>query len=207
MKYANKRISAILSLTLLVVMASCSAAQTEADRRETGKSPGTQAKNTALTNMYIRAIRDYMDGVYQKDSTLFDTLYLADRKTGGPDDFPDVTLPREIGKTKIVMIPATSASKAPEIQFGETTPLINLMGWIDETKAEFIFVTFFPGYHHQFDCDIIYSFLPIEKDYQLENLTMEVPVAGENGKSGHFSIYQKGRFQQFRQIHHNKLNW
>ena len=96
MKYVNKRISAILSLTLLVVMASCSAAQTEADRRETGKSPGTQAKNTALTNMYIRAIRDYMDGVYQKDSTLFDTLYLADRKPGGPDDFPDVTLPREI---------------------------------------------------------------------------------------------------------------
>jgi hypothetical protein len=96
MKYVNKRISAILSLIFLVVMASCSAAQTEADRRETGKSPGTQAKNTALTNMYIRAIRDYMDGVYQKDSTLFDTLYLADRKTGGPDDFPDVTLPREI---------------------------------------------------------------------------------------------------------------
>lgn len=204
MKYVNKRISAILSLTLLVVMASCSAAQTEADRQKTGKSPGIQAKNTALTNMYIRAIRDYMGGVYQKDSTLFDTLYLADRKTGGPDDFPDITLPREIGKTKIVMIPATSASKAPEIQFGETTPLINLMGWIDETKAEFIFVTFFPGYHHQFDCHIIYSFLPIEKDYQLENLTMEVPVAGENGKSGHFSIYQKARLQQFRQIHHNK---
>lgn len=39
MKYANNRIYAILCLTLLVVMASCSAAQAEADRQETGKSP------------------------------------------------------------------------------------------------------------------------------------------------------------------------
>jgi hypothetical protein len=200
MKYVNKRISAILSLIFLVVMASCSAAQAEADRQETGKSPGIQANNTVLTNMYIRAIRDYMGGVYQKDSTLFDTLYLADRKTGGPDDFPDITLPWEIGKTKIVMIPATSASKAPEIQFGETTPLINLMGWIDETKAEFIFVTFFPGYHHRFDCHINYSFLPIEKDYQLEKLTIEVLMSGENGKAGQFSIYQKERHTGDRAI-------
>ena len=47
-------------------------------------------------------------------------------------------------------------------------------------------------------------FLRAEKDYRLENLTMEVPVAGENDKSGQFFIYQKGRLQQFRQIQHNK---
>ncbi|MFM7155040.1 MAG: hypothetical protein ACKOZV_13055 [Bacteroidota bacterium] len=193
MKYVNNWISVILCLTLLVVMASCSAAQVEASSRATGKSPGNHAGNTVLTNMYIRAIRDYMDGVYQKDSTLFDTLYFADRKTGGPDDFPDITLPREIGKTKIVMLPVTSAYEAPEIQFEETKPLINLMGWIDETKAEFIFVIFFPGYHHRYDCHINYSFLPVEKDYQLEKLTIEVLMGGENGKAGHFSIYQKGK--------------
>ena len=43
-------------------------------------------------------------------------------------------------------------------------------------------------------------FLRAEKDYRLENLTMEVVVAGENGKAGHFSSHHCGNYTENREL-------
>lgn len=208
-----------LGITVLITFISCSATVTEktdAIIRESDRSLTTnkssdsisvdsnQVTKKVLTSMYVKAIQDYIDAIYRKDKSSFDTLYLANRKMGGPDDFPDIELPEKIEGVEIILMPFVDAHANKIIQYKKTTPLINLMGWVDKVKGEFVFVTFFPGFKHNYDCYINYNFNSEKKDYELEKLTIEVLVMDKNGKSDHYAIFQEGKHIGNRPLDENK---
>lgn len=159
---------------------------------------------SVLTKMYVRAIHDFIDAVHQKDKTSFDTLYFANRKMGGPDDFPDLQLPKTISGVEIVLLSFGEAHTEKINQYKKTSPMINLMGWVDPEKGEFVFVTFFPEFHHTYDCYIDYKFNSEKKDYELEALTIEVLVMDKNGKPDHYAIYQNEKHIGDRAVDENR---
>jgi hypothetical protein len=47
---------------------------------------------------------------------------------------------------------------------------INLIGWVDKEKADFIFVIFSNGFRHQYDCTISYRYQVRQKQFKMEQL-------------------------------------
>lgn len=128
-----------------------------------------------LTNLYILAIQDFINVMYQNKHTTFDTIFINKRKLGNPDDFPDVQLPQKINGVTIILLPQDTAYTLKKIKsFHKKKPLINLIGWVENDKAEFIFVAFFPMFHHQYDCNLQYIFNKTQKNYHLENFSINL---------------------------------
>lgn len=204
----KKSLNKFLALTVFIAFASCSASVTEKTDMTKTESDSAKAKNQSsdsivgddnqvdevvLTSIYIKAIKDYIEAIHQKDKTSFDTLYFANRKMGGPDDFPDIELPKQINGAGIVLLSFGEAHTDKIKHYKKTSPMINLMGWVDKVKAEFIFVTFFPEFNHKYDCYINYKFNSEKSDYDVEKLTIEVLVMDKNGKADHFAVFQDGK--------------
>ena len=116
----------------------------------------TQASDHELAKMYSRAISDYILEVSKQKLTVFDTLFFGKRNNGQPDDFPNIILPETINHIQIRLIDPEVGKKQQAAQ--KSSVYINLMGWVDPDKAEFIFVTFSNGFEHQFDCHIEYKY-------------------------------------------------
>ncbi len=199
--------SLIKFLGLTVFIASCSANVTEkADTIKTGSDSAmtknqfsdsiavdsNQVNKSVLTSIYIKAIQDYIDAIHQKDKTVFDTLFFIKRKNGQADDFPDIQLPLSVKQTKLLQFTKQQADHHKQL-YCKSSPCINLIGGVEKNKAEFIFVTFYPGYNHQYDCYINYKFNSTKKDYDLEKLTIEVLIYDKKEKPDHFAIYQNGK--------------
>lgn len=109
-----------------------------------------------LTKIYSKAIEDFIKAVYKNDGITFDTLYFGKREYGFSDDFPDIALPKTIEKTEIRLV---SPEVGQTIQAKRKSLIyINMMGWIDAFKAEFILVIFSNGGEHQYDYFIKYSY-------------------------------------------------
>lgn len=153
-----------------------------------------QLSKTELTSLYSRAINDFMQVMYQKDALVFDTLFLGDRKLGTKDDFPELDLPEKIGSTRIVLVSVGKAHGAYKSRFKKTSPFINLMGWANRTDAEFIFITFYPEFSHQYDCYLNYIYHPVKKDYELSEQRLEVLMGNPSNKTPHFAIYKAGKY-------------
>lgn len=144
--------------------------------------------------LYIQAIEDYIEAVQQKDHIRLDTLFLSNRQMGSPDDFPDIRLPAQIAGVGIVLLPQDEVYTGHADQYRQTAPLINLVGWIDGKGAEFIFVTFFPAFTHQFDGYIQYTYDVSRQDYQRAGVTLEVLVRDAKGNPDHLAVYQDGKY-------------
>ncbi len=203
----RKSIIKFFSLTVFISFASCSATETEKTGKDITASDSafTKKQSTAsiavdinqtnkavLTSMYVRAIQDYIDAIDQKNKTVFDTLFFIKRNTGQPDDFPNIQMPLSIKQTKLLLLTQQQADNHKQL-YCKSSPCINLLGWVEKNKAEFIFVTFYPEYDHQYDCYINYKFNSTKKDYELEKITVEVIIFNKNGKPDHFAIYQDGK--------------
>lgn len=163
-----------------------------------------QVSKGVLSALYVKAIQDFMKTIQQKDRTTFDTLYFANRKMGGPDDFPDIELPKNIAGVEISLLSFGEAHTNKLNHYTPKTPLINLMGWVDKQTGEFIFVTFFPEFKHSYDCYINYKVDPEKKDYVLEKVSIEVLVYDKAGKATHYAIYQNGKHTGDRALDENK---
>lgn len=213
----NKNIAKFLMLTVFIAFASCSATVTEkadAIKSDTAVTinqlsdpivvDSNQFDKAVMTNTYINAIQDYIEAIHRKDKTSFDTLYLANRKLGGPDDFPDIELPKQIDGVEIILLSFGAAHTEKINQYKKTSPIINLMGWVDKKKAEFIFVTFYPEFNHKYDCYINYDFNSTKNSYDLKKLTIEVLTVDKNGKPDHFAIFQDGKHIGDKPIDNNK---
>jgi hypothetical protein len=50
---------------------------------------------------------------------------------------------------------------------------INLVGWVNQEAAEFIFVIFSNGGEHQYDCFINYKYDPEQKVFRIDDLRYE----------------------------------
>jgi hypothetical protein len=129
------------------------------------------SSKAGLTKIYSRAIADFIKAVNQKHKTSFDTLYFGKHVYGQPDDFPDIELPITIENTRIVLISPEEGVKKQKAR--KSSVYINLVGWVEKEKAEFIFVTFSKGYEHQYDCFINYKFDPGTKKFNLDQLRFE----------------------------------
>lgn len=128
---------------------------------------------TDQAKIYAQAIADFIKSANKKNKTAFDTLFFGKHKNGEPDDFPDIELPKTIEKTQIRLIkPEVGTKKQKE---NNSSIYINLIGWINKYKAEFIFVIFSNGFAHQYDYHINYNYNSKLKVFELDKLEFKEP--------------------------------
>ena len=66
----------------------------------------------------------------------------------------------QIGEHKVNFFPASCRSKHSEI---------NMIGWVEKDKAEFVFFVFSNGFNHQYDCYISYFY-----DFKRKKLGLKI---------------------------------
>lgn len=145
-----------------------------------------------LTEIYTRAIADYIKAVYKKDKTVFDTLFLGKRAYGQPDDFPDIELPETIENTGIRLVSPEAGTKMMKER--KSLVYINMIGWVDPKKAEFVLVTFLNGGEHKSDVYIDYTFNDRTKVFELSKSRIEQLIFNNEGKPDHFAVYEDGKY-------------
>ena len=125
-------------------------------------SKNMPTSNANLTEMYSRAIDDYIQLVNKEFKIHFDTLVFGKHVYGQPDDFPDVSLPNSIGKVHIKLISPEQA-----LETRDSLAFINMIGDVHTETADFIFVTFLNGFSHSFDCFISYKYIADKNEFDL----------------------------------------
>jgi hypothetical protein len=100
-------------------------------------------------------------------------LFFANRKNGQSDDFPDIKLPKTIEKTQIRLVtPEVGSEKQKE---NNLNIYINLIGWVNKYRAEFIFILFSNGLKHQYDYHINYNYNNKRNIFELETIELKEP--------------------------------
>lgn len=134
---------------------------------------GDTHTKTQLTKVYTQAIGDFIKAANKKNKVNFDTLYFGKRVNGQEDDFPDIKLPELIEKTQIRLVsPEVGATKQKE---KDSRIYINLIAWVNNHAAEFIFVVFSNGFSHQYDYTISYTYNQSQKKFDLVKLRFKGP--------------------------------
>lgn len=128
---------------------------------------------TVLAKIYTQAIGDFIDAANAKNSMVFDTLFIAKRKNGQPDDFPDIVLPERIKNTTIKLITPEQADNSQKER--KTRMYINLVGWVKKEDAEFIFIVFSNGFEHIYDYTINYTYNIKKEVFELANTQFKGP--------------------------------
>lgn len=151
------------------------------------------AKQTdELIEIYTKAIAEFIKAVYKKDKTTFDILYFGKHVYGQPDDFPDIELPQTIEKTEIRLVTPEVGQKKQAEQ--KTLVYINMMGWVDNQKAEFIFVVFSNGGEHQYDYFITFNHDISSGDFELDNIEFENYLHSNGQKAKRITIYKDRKY-------------
>jgi hypothetical protein len=124
-----------------------------------------------LTRIYTQSIADYIKAVNQDYAITFDTLFFGKHRYGQPDDFPDIQLPETIANTQIRLVtPEFGAQKQKD---NRSSFYINLMGWVNDEKMAFLFVTFSNNNTHQFDYYLDYTYNTKSKTFELDTIRFE----------------------------------
>lgn len=134
-------------------------------------SDSVEKQKNDLVGIYSQAIGDYIRLVNKEYKRTFDTLFFGRHVYGQPDDFPNIELPAVIKNTHIKLIEPEQGKLKQEER--KLSFYINLIGGIDNEKADFIFVAFSNGIEHQFDCFISYIYNTKEKRFDIENFRFE----------------------------------
>ncbi len=189
-----------LILTISMVLSACSNNATDAslaDKKNADKSlkadeitdnsiDGTTTfSKDEQTKIYHQAILEYLKVVYQRHGTSFDTLFF-----GKHEEFPDIKLDTTIQGTRIMLVTTDEADKRRE--YRKSLVYINLFGDITKESAHFIFVTFFPEYHHQYDYFIDLAYHAERNEFELERIQFKNNFS-RNGE-GTVSIYENGKY-------------
>ena len=124
-----------------------------------------------LTKIYSQGIADFIKAVNQKHKTSFDTLFFGKHVYGQPDDFPDIELPKTIENTQIRLIEPENGLKKQKVC--KSLVYVNMVGWVEQKKAEFIFVIFSNDCEHQYDCFINYKYHVEQKKFNIEQIRFE----------------------------------
>lgn len=149
-------------------------------------------KKGELTKIYTQAIAEFIKAAYKKDKTTFNTLYFGKHIYGQPDDFPDIELPEIIEKTQIrLVIPEVGQKKQAE---RKSLVYVNMMGWVEKEKAEFILVVFTNGGEHQYDYYIYFSFNTSTNKFDLDKIEFENYLHFNGQKPKRIIIYNDGKF-------------
>ena len=109
-----------------------------------------------LNQFYIQAIEDFIGESNKKNNTSFDTLYFLNRKDGDPEnDFPDIDLPNKIKNTQILLITPENGLKTQHEN--KLRKYVNMIGWINEKNAEFLFFVFSNGFEYKYNFKLNYT--------------------------------------------------
>lgn len=142
--------------------------------RQNANTFSTDSKTVSkdeLTKIYSQSISEYIKAVSKEYKINFDTLFFGKHIYGQADDFPDIELPETIENTQIrLLTPEVGLQKQKE---RKSLFYINLIGFVNYEKAEFIFVTFSNGCEHQYDCFVHYKYNAKLKEFELDNLRFE----------------------------------
>jgi hypothetical protein len=172
----SKYILNILISTIFIMLTACTG---QVNTKQTTKeiitdSLGSKSSHIDLGKIYNQAISDFITEVYKKDLIHFDTLFFGKRNNGQPDDFPDIAIAKTIKNIKIRLVDPAIGKKLQEEK--RSRVYINLIGWVDNENAEFIFVTFSNGFEHKFDCHINYKYNSKLKVFDLIGSRIEIPI-------------------------------
>jgi hypothetical protein len=110
----------------------------------------TVISKAELTAAYVSAITEYVKAAYKNDKSVFDTLFINKRP-----DFPQMSLPAVIEKAAIVLIQHEECLK--RLKYRESLVLLNVIGWVEKEKSEFIIVTFRECGKPQHNCHLYFS--------------------------------------------------
>ena len=162
----------------------------------TDKMPDTthlhKGKKDALKKIYSVAIAEFIKAAFKNDKTIFDTLYFGKHAFGQPDDFPDIELPDVIEKTHIRLVtPEAGQKKQSE---NRSLVYVNMMGWVDVEKAEFIFVVFSNGAEHQYDYHVNFAYNAASREYEVEKIEFENYLRIGGQKPKRITIYENGNY-------------
>ncbi len=132
-----------------------------------------QAKHTSSSaikkaeQLYTRAISEYIDAMYKPGVTRPDTLFI-----GRNVDMPRIQLPRTINGLNILML--TSEEGERKLSYRKTLIYLNVVGWIDPQKSEFIIVAF-NAFKPQHNCNMHFSHTPVGDNIKLDSLSFQYP--------------------------------
>ncbi|MEN9370425.1 MAG: hypothetical protein RI952_1290 [Bacteroidota bacterium] len=201
----HKYIMTFLILTIFLGLTACSnqtGTKPQADKIISDSS-STQQKNSAttdsltvqkdeLTKIYTQAITEFVKAAYKKDKTTFDTLYFGKHIYGQPDDFPDIELPETIEKTQIRLVSPEVGQKKQAAR--KSLVYVNMMGWVDSEKAEFILVVFSNGGQHQYDYFINFNHNTSSGKFELDKIEFENYLHSNGQKPKRITIYKDGKY-------------
>ena len=171
---------------------------------QTGNSNGniTTLQKGELTKIYSQAIAEFIKAEYKKDKTKFDTLFFGKHIYGQPDDFPDIELPKIIENTNVKLITPESGFKKQ--QECKSLVFINMMGWVDKVKAEFILVIFKNGGKHQYDYTINFNYNSSRKEFVLDKIEFEDYLHSKEAKPKRITIYTDNKYVGDKPIENKK---
>jgi hypothetical protein len=203
----RKYILTVLILTFYVGFTSCSnyTGDKSLDGKIIGDSSANSTQNTnvattdsltlqknKLTKIYTQAIAEFIKAVYKKSKTSFDTLYFGKHTFGQADDFPDIELPKTIEKTQIRLIePEVGQHMRAE---RKSFVYVNLMGWVDNKQAEFVFVVLANGAEHQYDYFINFNYNISSDSYELDRIELENYIQLSGQKPKRTTIYKDDKY-------------
>lgn len=123
-----------------------------------------------VTEAYCRAIAEYAKAVYSDGKSGPDTLFIGTKGVGF--QFPHIDLPATINETKVRLL-NSEESKRLHID-RQSYVFLNMVGWMEGDKAEFIIVTFFSGGKPQQNCHL-YFVRTGKSEFGLDSLRFEYP--------------------------------
>ena len=147
---------------------------------------------------YTMAIQDFMKVLYEKDKSTFDTIYFSSNEYFPVTDFPTI-----VDSTKIILLPSEEIDKH-KVNFKKSTPFINLIFFVENNSAEFIFITFFPEFNHKYDCYLNYNYLADKNEFQLDKSRLEVFVPKTDLEAAHFEVFEGGKYTGIKLIGNKK---
>jgi len=141
------------------------------------KVPGESSPQAAneITESYTQAIAEYLKAMYKKDNAVPDTLFI-----GKNPDFPDIKLPATILKTNIMLLTGEEAEE--KLHRRKPMVYLNIMGWVQSDKSEFIIVTFFEGGKPQHNCHIYFTHNSANNEFKLDSLKFEYQYTNNTPK-------------------------
>lgn len=142
-------------------------------------------QSTQLESLFVSAIAEYINVMKQKEGIIVNTLFF-----GKNADFPDVQLPDTINHVRIMVL-SENIADAMKLSYSRTSPYVNAVGWINQDTAEFIFVTFYPEFKHQFDYHVYFRRNEKENGFILNEVQLEDYRRVEQGKPERIRIDNK----------------
>lgn len=119
-----------------------------------------------LAKAYTSAIAEYIKAA--KDHAVFDTLFI-----GKQADFPDIRLPENIEGTGILQI--TYEDYMRQVDSRKPRVYLNVIGWVEKEKPEFLIVTFLDEGKPQHNCHLFFKRHSDGTGLELDSLGFEYP--------------------------------